>query len=349
MEKIIKNHQRLLELDVFRGFAAFYVFVFHFMADYADIVNPGTVNLPRYLTGIYGVQLFFIISGFVIFMTLEKSKHAMDFVVSRFARLYPGYWVAVLMVVVLVRLLNLTDQEVLLSTTAFNLTMFQHWVGIENIDGVYWTLSVELTFYLIMLVLFMTKQLKHIEYYGLLWLSLMAAYIYKGFPNFHFLDIENLLLYGNLFFAGILFYRIKSNGENWFRYSCLALCLFIQPFIKINIHHSLTIEPLLTSTIILIFFLLFYLFIKGKLSIITFKPLVFMGTISYSFYLVHHNISLIALNFLHAKHVNPYLIGLIGLAGGIIMASLITFIIEKPSMSLIKNTYKKFFLHHANK
>ena len=54
-----------------------------------------------------------------------------------------------------------------------------------------------------------------------------------------------------------------------------------------------------------------------------------MGTISYSFYLVHHNISLIAfLTSIHAKHVNPYLIGLIGLAGGIIMASLITFIIE---------------------
>ena len=126
-----------------------------------DIVNPGTVNLPRYLTGIYGVQLFLSSAVSSFFMTLEKSKHAMDFVVFVLHYFIPAIGLWFLMVVVFGKTLKSNRPRSALKYNSFNLTgMFQHWVGIENIDGVYWTLSVELTFYLIMLVLFMTKQLK---------------------------------------------------------------------------------------------------------------------------------------------------------------------------------------------
>ncbi|MEO6102106.1 MAG: acyltransferase family protein [Pseudoxanthomonas sp.] len=52
-------------------------------------VTPLGFGFPA---GNYGVNLFFHISGFVIFMTLERSRNAMDFMVSRCSRLYPAYW-----------------------------------------------------------------------------------------------------------------------------------------------------------------------------------------------------------------------------------------------------------------
>lgn len=45
--------------------------------------------------GVYGVHLFFLVSGYVILMSAERVKRASDFVVTRFARLFPVYWIAV--------------------------------------------------------------------------------------------------------------------------------------------------------------------------------------------------------------------------------------------------------------
>jgi peptidoglycan/LPS O-acetylase OafA/YrhL len=47
--------------------------------------------------GKYGVELFFIISGFVIFLSIEKTKSGIDFIKGRASRLYPAYWAAVLL------------------------------------------------------------------------------------------------------------------------------------------------------------------------------------------------------------------------------------------------------------
>jgi hypothetical protein len=44
----------------------------------------------EFVYGLFGVELFFIMSGFVIFMTLERSATLFDFAVSRFARLPPA-------------------------------------------------------------------------------------------------------------------------------------------------------------------------------------------------------------------------------------------------------------------
>jgi peptidoglycan/LPS O-acetylase OafA/YrhL len=80
---------RLLELDVFRGLAALAVVLFHYTTVYERTYDHHDEMLFDFSLGHYGVQLFFIISGFVIFMTLNRTKSALDFVVSRFSRLYP--------------------------------------------------------------------------------------------------------------------------------------------------------------------------------------------------------------------------------------------------------------------
>ncbi len=127
---------RLLELDALRGIACILVVFFHF-----NVNQPAAwhwVNL-----GVGGVDLFFMISGFVIFYSLEKNHNAVDFFVARFSRLYPAYWVAVSITSALV-LLN--GGTIHLHDFLVNLTMLQGYFGVEDIDGAYWTLGIELLF-----------------------------------------------------------------------------------------------------------------------------------------------------------------------------------------------------------
>src|ERR1043165_7322111 len=85
-----KEGTRLTELDVLRGMAAVWVLSFHYPNYYDRLFHPNK-SVPLFQSGAHAVNLFFIISGFVIYMTLAKTKKPMDFVVSRFSRLYPAY------------------------------------------------------------------------------------------------------------------------------------------------------------------------------------------------------------------------------------------------------------------
>ena len=85
---------RFRELDGFRGLAAITVVIYH-------LGVPATENYPRTAPSPYdialgelGVQLFFIISGFVILLSAIKSGSALKFAISRFSRIYPTYWFA---------------------------------------------------------------------------------------------------------------------------------------------------------------------------------------------------------------------------------------------------------------
>lgn len=345
----MSDKTRLLELDVFRGIAAFYVVCFHYASYYGDHLNLGAPTLSGLITGIYGIQLFFMISGFVIFMTLEKTKKPMDFIVSRFSRLFPGYWAAVLLAFALIRIADFTGQEVSLRRAIANLSMIQNWVGVENIDGVYWTLSIELAFYFAMFILFVTKKLKYIEILGLGWLILMVLYAKIGFHAPRFMDIDNLLRYGNLFFAGVIFYNLKTKGETWYRHACLGLCLLVQYMVKIGIHHHNFLDPALGTFVVFMFFISFYFFITGKLSFIAIKPLAFLGTISYSLYLIHASISGPVMEYLYARHASTYLVFITPLFCSLLVATVITFGIEKPAMNYMRSAYKKWRLVMDNK
>src|SRR5690606_38114950 len=142
--------KRLALLDYARFFAALSVVLFHYF--YSGI-NNGKVSTvdETWFSGIasyghFGVQFFFIISGYVIFFSL-KNKGAASFMRSRLKRLYPTYWIAIIFTAFFAYLWGQgTDMSVTFKQVLVNFTMLQQFVGVQSVDGVYWTLFYEIIF-----------------------------------------------------------------------------------------------------------------------------------------------------------------------------------------------------------
>lgn len=150
-------------IDSLRGIAALMVIYLH-MAGHLrvhELIGNGIEDwllwFFKYVIdlGKVGVVVFFAVSGFVIPFTLTKGNKAplRRFLISRFFRLYPAYWLSVALGTVGVWLL--ADKAPGFATYLVNLTMLQQFVGVTNILGLYWTLQIELVFYALCVGLFL--------------------------------------------------------------------------------------------------------------------------------------------------------------------------------------------------
>ncbi|WP_284295057.1 acyltransferase family protein [Luteimicrobium album] len=135
-----------------RLLAALGVVLYHFTARdnpawHTDVarVFPNLGGVTVY--GALGVELFFMISGFVILMS-AWGRSVPSFVASRVGRLYPAYWLGVLSTGFLL-LVVWPRKDLGVHDVAANLTMAQAAFGVNDVDGVYWTLWTELRFYLL--------------------------------------------------------------------------------------------------------------------------------------------------------------------------------------------------------
>lgn len=126
-------------LDCLRGIAAVLVIFSHFVwTPYAE--QQGLLHYI-FSPGQFGVALFFCISGFIIPMSVSKDGFGRltKFLIHRLFRLYPIYWIAIILAACL--------YGASFESTFVNLTMIQRYLGSRDILPVAWTLQVELAFY----------------------------------------------------------------------------------------------------------------------------------------------------------------------------------------------------------
>lgn len=156
-------------VDIARFFAAFSVLAFHyFSVTAASTYAPLRFYLER---GYLGVQLFFIISGFVIFFSLQDNIKR--FALSRFLRIYPIFWV--LCTVTYITTILIPAEGVLsFGRYLYNLLIINNGTTALMVDGSYWTLTHELIFYVaIGLFVFLFKK-KRVEWFFMLWLLILS-------------------------------------------------------------------------------------------------------------------------------------------------------------------------------
>lgn len=322
----MNSDRRLYELDVLRGLAALGVVLFHYTRE----LNNDNPYWFKFLSGYYGVELFFMISGFVIFMTLEKVNNGLDFIISRFSRLYPSYWMSIFIIAILTFIFSSLNQHYTLAEIFVNLTMLQAFLKVQHLNDSYWTLTHELIFYVIMFSFYKLKILDKIDKISFIWLGLIAFIaIVNKYDLFSFSGKISVLVladHGMFFIAGIAFYQIYKKGVN-LPYSIIIGLSLLTYFLRRTHGYNEVIA----------FFLIFLAVITGKMKFINLKPLIFLGIISYSLYLNHGIIGELVIPYLNRDlGLNINLAIFICVSLSIAISSLITFYIEKPAMSAIK-------------
>jgi len=321
---------RLDVLDGLRGIAALAVLAYHMTTRWSEPLHMETLYpfgavfpeaFPALVHfGTFGIQLFFLVSGFVILMTLERSSGLADFALRRMARLWPAMLVCATLSTLIINASGIAGE--IESVARFAVTPLEYVSSIFFIDpalvsgvlagppaqwveGVYWTLWAEVRFYgLVALVFLVVPQRAFVwSWAGLQagssalalgWLSFAASL--PGWPV-----LELILQPGYLgwFTLGVISYRYWTGR---FDVACsvaglLAAIALIDPGDPV---------ALARDGVVLGVFALFLLRSR-LLAPLRWRPLVATGLASYPLYLFHERAGLIALRDLSEAGMNPYL------------------------------------------
>jgi len=310
----MKKEDRFHEIDLLRFAAAFSVLLYHytFRSSGTDIRVAVTFPelAPIFKYGYLGVELFFVISGFVVLLT-ALGRNARQFVVSRATRLYPAYWSCVAITFVTILLLGGDLYSATFPQFLVNLTMLQEFAEVSPIDGVYWTLTIELKFYLLVFLLVLARQIHHLQQFLGAWL--LASAFLDYFPGYNAIRFFLFPGYSYFFIAGAAFLLIRLHGISPYR--LLLLAASYVGALHFGVVEGSTLarffrgefDPLVIALILSLFFGLFYLIALGKTKSLGRPGFIVIGALTYPLYLLHQRIGFMLFNAL-APHAPRYVL-----------------------------------------
>jgi peptidoglycan/LPS O-acetylase OafA/YrhL len=239
---VSKSAGSLIVIDLVRFACAAMVMLFHFMTCYwaepspaaaallSDIPMPSAVMLPVMRFNWIGVQLFFVISGMVIALTARGTAPA-DFMKRRLLRLLPAAFICATMTGIALALAGAAIPD-LLGRWAASATL---WPLAPQIDPSYWTLGVEMLFYLgVASALVVNRDVSTDALAAILlalgaafWIAALAADRFLGFSYLEFARVATMLPYASFFSLGMIL--TGASRDAWTRLRKLlalgALCI----------------------------------------------------------------------------------------------------------------------------
>lgn len=294
-----KRLPRLALIDGLRFVAAITVLLYHYTAWHHGFWGTAEAReswptLSKFsVFGNMGVQLFFIISGFVILLS-SYGKNPSKFVGSRIARLYPAYWIAVLASGFLViKLWPQMGEGRNFADLLANLTMFHPAMGVRHIDGVYWTLWVEMRFYILILLLMLLRllTLRGITALAVVW---PLVGLWDQLANNSALSNTLMSQYAPLFAGGMMLFMIYKFGSSLLRWSILVMNVALSAYFtgitapgEAEELAGYIIQPWVYWLIIVGIFGLVALLSLSPLRNIQWKFLAMAGALTYPVYLLH--------------------------------------------------------------
>jgi peptidoglycan/LPS O-acetylase OafA/YrhL len=313
-----ESRGRVQILDALRGIAALSVTWFH-LATVALFTTRGSLLFRSGSYGWIGVYPFFVISGFVIPLSLAASGYRVRdygrFILKRIVRLDPPYIVSILVYLALAAYyarqtgtaFRYSTVQILLHLGYLNL--FSHYAWIS---AVYWTLAVEVQYYLLVGLAFPLILLPRRFWLLAAPICLAAAF---GLRNHAY-----IFQYLPYFLSGIAAFHYRRREIGAGAFAAIAVAMGIAGYLIMG--GSPALAGLLTSLAIG--------FLDGAP-----RPLVFLGSISYSLYLIHGPVG-ITIGSIVARRIPgiPELaVVLIALAGSLAAAWVLYRLVELPSRS----------------
>ncbi|GAA2453241.1 acyltransferase [Actinomadura vinacea] len=340
---------RLRELDLLRFLAALAVLLYHYTGTKGgpwDDQNARELFAPISLTtqfGYLGVELFFLISGFVILMSAWGRTMA-EFTISRITRLYPAYWLTVILIATLY--LTTGQGRGRPENIIPNLTMFQQGMGVQNASGVFWTLWIEMHFYALIAILVLTGiTYQRCITFMTTW-TVLAVFAQETGND----TLQKLLIpeYAPYFIAGMALYLIHRFGPTLLLWGLTAFSW------ATSIRHAI---PMATDTpynipqanawpaipiIITLIYALMSLVATGKLARLNWRGLATLGCLTYPTYLIHYEAAPPLADLLHPTL--PYWAATLTITATVLTAAyLIHRLVERPLAAWLKPRLRHSF------
>jgi len=339
-----QSNRRLVFLDFIRGIAALAVFFQHaleklYWSDFFESFSNW------FSLGKFGVVLFFLTSGFIIPVSLERGGSAKRFWIGRFFRLYPIYWTSLFLVVILYLIgFDVTPKgfgENFAYNTLLNLTMFQQFVGVPPAQGLYETLTLEIIFYITCTILFLLKLHKksYIWAWSVLILTVVASVLLP-------LKLHQRLPMAAIFyilsmFVGTVLYRYYSKVVTKRQVIQLLFTVFCVAVVGVYINYVLYKKlngDNYTFTSVIASWTAGYAFFLGAFILrdrVFPKVFSWLGQISYSVYVLHPSAIKLTGFF-------PQPLGLaVSLVSTLILSSATFHFIEQPMIGFGRKIQKK--------
>ena len=352
-----KGESRVAVLDGLRAVAILLVMAFHYgvrwtpphsdadLYPYQGFFTHLPVLGPVLDYGWAGVELFFVISGFVICMTLERCNSAWDFARRRLARLWPAMLVCAAITLIVSQFgpaqWKVGPLSVVSSLLFIDPNLFGSWFhvsGLGWVDGVYWTLWIEVRFYIMAAILFALFRKRFLPALTVV----TAASFLAGVRLFHYQhrDWAWLLLLPTFlpyFTFGVGLFRANAarrlTVETGAAMGISTLIIFAQGWLSFDYPAGGPIGFAIVNAVILTAFVLFAL---GSPLVRPFGwgPLARLGEASYSLYLIHSVAGIVLIRILSG--VMPWPVALALVTAAMIALALALFRwVEVPGKRLI--------------
>ncbi|MEV4004885.1 acyltransferase [Actinomadura sp. NPDC049753] len=332
------RRERLRELDLLRFAAAMAVVLYHFTGfggagawpAPSQEVFPELAPVTRF--GYLGVDLFFVISGFVILMS-AWGRGPGEFGISRLVRLMPAYWVSVLLGAAVYAVFRMGHGVPGLIVP--NLTMLQGGLGLRNVDAVYWTLWVELHFYVLAAVLAGIG----ITYRSCL--IFMAAWMLGGVfadeADSKILQVMLVPTWSCYFIAGMALYMIHRFGPTLLLWGYVAASYLIAlrwgAWRAENVFRGA--DETVVSAVITGIFAVMILVATGRLNRLRWRGLTVLGALTYPLYLVHSQLALPLLDAVYPG-LDRWTALAVVIGGSLLAAYAVHRLVERPGAAWMR-------------
>lgn len=286
-----------------RGLAVVLVFLVHYTTMVHPWVTPGSVleafGESVHILGSAGVDLFFILSGYLIYGSLMSRPQAFaPFIKRRIRRIYPAYLV-VFVIYVALSFASPEDNRIPAGAWPATLYLVQNLLLLPGLQGVQpmivvsWSLGFEMLFYLVLPVVIGALQLRRrgaaarLAVFALLFAAIVAYSVFAGKPTFAGSHVRMVM-----FVAGMLLFEALRNPRVYQAGAALGMLGLVLGCMATQLPIAGAGAAQWKAVIMFAAFFLFcyscYSDPGGFLArVFSWTPLRWLGNMSYSFYLLH--------------------------------------------------------------
>lgn len=332
--------RRYHQIDLLRSVACAMVVAFHYLhRGHLDGWVP--FEGPAWLTpiakfGYMGVQLFFAISGFVIFLSAQGVTPR-AFAASRASRLYPAFWASVVLTTLVVQAGGIASLVVPWRDVFINFTMLAPWFGAEFVDGAYWSLVVEFQFYIMVWLLLRFGAMRHIKVVMAVWLLMALANLLRPAYPIEFVFAAK---WAPFFCVGICTYLMRSGERSRAVHGLFAAASALSvayawkhaaktaDYTRVDVAAVVLLAAAIPA--------LFWLISRHRFEISGNKTLYWAATLTYPIYLLHEYIGYVAMTWLSKAGMPPALCVWLVLAGVLALAYAVHVRLERPVSPMVR-------------